>query len=91
MSEAEAASAAETTEEAQAKGFFGEADPRDRSEYALTSGPESPTAAQVNAEQKAAEAQALLDQLEGGTVPQQATTPGGASTSKSSRSTKGEE
>jgi hypothetical protein len=63
MSEAEAASAAETTEDAEAQGFFGEADPRDRDEYALTSGPESPSAAQVTAESRLTTAQAHLDEI----------------------------
>ena len=63
MSEAEAASAAETTEEAQAKGYFGEADPRDRNEYALTSGPESPSALDATLEAKKAEIEAQTEEL----------------------------
>jgi hypothetical protein len=63
MSDVEAATAAETVEEAEAKGFFGDADPRDRDEYALTSGPESPSAAQATAEARVAEAQAQLDEI----------------------------
>jgi hypothetical protein len=63
MSEADAATAAESTEDAEARGFVGDADPRDRDEYALTSGPESPSAAETQAEARVAEAQAHLDEI----------------------------
>lgn len=64
MSEAEAASAAESAiEEAQAKGFFGEADPRDRDEYALTSGPESPSALEASLAAKQSEIEAQTEDL----------------------------
>lgn len=84
MSEAEAANAAETVEEVEAKGFFGEADPRDRNEYALTTGPESPSALEATLDAKKAELEAQTEEL--ATRAQGAKTK--ASEAKSSRPTR---
>ena len=66
MSEAEAAAAVETesVEEAEARGYRGKADERDRSEYALTTGPESPDTLRVTLEAKKAEIDEQLAELE---------------------------
>ena len=90
MSEAEGASLADVTktvEEAEAQGFVGEADPRDRDEYALTSGPESPTALEASIEAKKAELEAQTETLTANTQDRAASAKAKASNAKSSRST----
>jgi hypothetical protein len=63
MTEADAAaSAAEAAEEAEARGYVGDADPRDRDEYALTSGPDSP-GLEAQLEAKKAEIDAQLEEF----------------------------
>ena len=67
MTEGDAAAAAaesESVEEAEAKGYRGQADERDRDEYALTSGPESPSALETTLAGKKAEVDAQLDEHE---------------------------
>jgi hypothetical protein len=61
--EAAATAAPETPEETAARGFVGVADERDRDEYALTTGPDSPSAAQATLEAKLADIQAQLDEI----------------------------
>jgi hypothetical protein len=65
MTDGEAATAdpVESAEEAEAQGYRGTADARDRDEYALTSGPESPSALESALEAKRAEVDAQLDEL----------------------------
>ena len=50
-------------EEAEAQGYRGTADERDRDEYALTSGPESPSALEARLGAAKAEVDAQLDEL----------------------------
>lgn len=57
------AAEAESVEEAEARGFRGQADERDRSEYALTTGPDSPDTLQATLEAKRADIDAQLDEL----------------------------
>jgi hypothetical protein len=65
MTDGEAATAdpVEAVEEDEARGYRGQADERDRDEYALTSGPESPSALESALEAKRAEVDAQLDEL----------------------------
>jgi hypothetical protein len=65
MTEAQAATAAEpeSVEEVEARGYRGQADERDRSEYALTTGPDSPSALETTLDAKRADAAAQLDEF----------------------------
>lgn len=65
MTEASAATAAEpeSVEEVEARGYVGQADERDRDEYALTTGPDSPDTLQATLEAKRAEIDAQLEEL----------------------------